>query len=282
LKSTSLVRSWAVLVVVVSMCACTSAKRSACRPGQQAQPHADLVDPRAGLSAYTHSHNDYVHARPLYDALASHIASVEADVYLREGRFIVAHTNDPTLSRGTLESLYLDPLAGWLTAQGGRVYDDQAVFTLVIDIKEPHPDLPRALHDLLDRYTFLTDYSDDHVTRGAVDVILSGDLDMKRAVLDFPRRRAARDSNEYDLTDAPTTDHRLVAYALEWNDYFAWQGEGAMTSDERETLDCLVENAGAGGRSLRFFDAPDQPESWSLQIDAGVRFISSDLLVVPQ
>ena len=38
-----------------------------------------------------HSHNDYEQKRPLFEALARGICSVEADIWLVNGKLLVAH-----------------------------------------------------------------------------------------------------------------------------------------------------------------------------------------------
>ena len=45
--------------------------------------------PRALPAA--HAHNDYLHKRPLLDALAQGFCSVEADIFLVDGALLVAH-----------------------------------------------------------------------------------------------------------------------------------------------------------------------------------------------
>src|SRR5437660_742306 len=58
-----------------------------------------------------HAHNDYEHPRPLFDALDHRFGSVEADVFLVDGRLLVAHDPTELDPTRTLEALYLDPLA---------------------------------------------------------------------------------------------------------------------------------------------------------------------------
>lgn len=56
-----------------------------------------------------HAHNDYLHTRPLLDALDHRFGSVESDIFLVGKQLLVAHDPvelDPTR---TLESLYLAP-----------------------------------------------------------------------------------------------------------------------------------------------------------------------------
>src|SRR5712672_4165891 len=57
-----------------------------------------------------HAHNDYEHQRPLFDALEHGFCSVEADIYLVDGKLLVAHDRSKVKPERTLEALYLDPL----------------------------------------------------------------------------------------------------------------------------------------------------------------------------
>ena len=41
--------------------------------------------------SHGHAHNDYVHARPLFEALESGFTSIEIDVYLYKGELKVSH-----------------------------------------------------------------------------------------------------------------------------------------------------------------------------------------------
>src|SRR5437870_3442113 len=71
-----------------------------------------------------HAHNDYEHPRPLLDALDHGFCGVEADIWLVEGKLLVAHDRDKTRPEGTLETLYLEPLRQRVQQNGGRVYRD--------------------------------------------------------------------------------------------------------------------------------------------------------------
>ena len=48
-----------------------------------------------------HAHNDYLHARPLLDALDHGFCSVEADIYLVDGQLLVAHDRNKVDPRRT-------------------------------------------------------------------------------------------------------------------------------------------------------------------------------------
>src|SRR5438552_3449936 len=55
---------------------------------------------------HAHAHNDYLHRRPLLDALDCGFCSVEADVHLVDGQLLVAHKLNEVRPELTLQSLY--------------------------------------------------------------------------------------------------------------------------------------------------------------------------------
>src|SRR5947208_14209481 len=80
---------------------------------------------------HAHAHNDYEHKRPLLDALDHGFCSVEADIFLVDGKLLVAHEIGQTKPERTLQALYLDPLRERVKANGGRVVKDGPEVTLL-------------------------------------------------------------------------------------------------------------------------------------------------------
>src|SRR6185436_5240840 len=96
-----------------------------------------------------HAHNDYLHSRPLVDALDQGFCSVEADIYLVDGKLLVAHDRDKVQPEKTLEKLYLQPLAQRVRSHGGQVFSNKVPFMLLIDIKsEAEPTYARLREEL--------------------------------------------------------------------------------------------------------------------------------------
>ena len=108
-----------------------------------------------------HAHNDYEHARPLYDALDEGFNSVEADVYLVDGELLVAHDFWNVSKKRTLERLYLIPLQERIQANKGRVFTGGPAFTLLVDIKRDGASAYVALEKLLARYSELISQTRD-------------------------------------------------------------------------------------------------------------------------
>src|SRR5262249_48764995 len=99
-----------------------------------------------------HAHNDYAHARPLFDALDRGFCSVEADVFLVNDELLVGHTFLDLRPERPLETLYLDPLRQRVKATGGRVHPGSADFLLLVDIKTDGRPTYEVLDRLLEKY----------------------------------------------------------------------------------------------------------------------------------
>ena len=110
-------RCIAILLILMASSSCTSRPR----------PVIPLI------RAY--AHNDYNHKRPLADALDCGFCSVEADIFLVDGKLLVAHKQEEVRPERTLEALYLAPLRRRVRANGGRVYRGGPTVTLMIDFK---------------------------------------------------------------------------------------------------------------------------------------------------
>src|SRR5688500_10395223 len=93
-----------------------------------------------------HAHNDYEHARPLFDAIDRGFCSVEADVYLVDGQLLVAHDRKDVKSERTLTSLYLEPLRQRVRQNGGRVFHAGPGIVLLVDVKSEAGSTYAALH----------------------------------------------------------------------------------------------------------------------------------------
>jgi hypothetical protein len=62
------------------------------------------------ILASGHSHNDYTHEHPLFDALIFGYKSIEIDVWLHNGKLIVDHDGIGLDSGKDIDELYLLPI----------------------------------------------------------------------------------------------------------------------------------------------------------------------------
>lgn len=224
-----------------------------------------------------HAHNDYEHARPLADALEHGFCNIEADVWLMDGKLLVAHDRKDAKPERTLESLYLDPLRERVKANGGRVYHGWPEITLLVDVKSEAKATYAALEAVLARYAgILTVYENGRELPGAVTVVVSGNRSLE-TVKAAPRRYSALDGRSTDLDSTePATVYPWISE--NWTKLSKWKGQGPLSEADRATLHDWVRRAHANGRKLRFWNYPETPEAWRVLVEEGVDVIGTDHL----
>lgn len=232
-------------------------------------PAAPDHAPPARPLPHAHAHNDYVHARPLLDALGHGFTSVEADVFPQADDLLVGHSRAELRPERTLQALYLDPLRQRLEAHGA-VYPGGPPFTLLVDFKADGA----AAYALLARQLaplrrFLTGPAP------ALVVIVSGARPIEEIAAD-PDRLVGIDGRPEDLgrDDRPAALVPLVSER--WGKLFGWTGTGAMPADQRAALEQLVGQAHARGQRLRFWATPERPAVWRTLRAAGVDLVGTD------
>jgi|ERR1043166_2691327 hypothetical protein len=224
---------------------------------------------------HAHAHNDYEHARPLLDALEHGFCSVEADIYLVEGKLLVAHDREKVSAERTLQAFYLDPLRERVRKNGGRVFPGGPEVTLLIDIKSDAEQTYAVLRKVLEEYAgVLTSFSSNSIKTNAITVILSGNRPQKTVAVEG-LRYAAIDGRLPDLDGAAPAS--LIPWISDnWSKQFKWQGNGPLPAGEREKLKGIVRRAHQQGRRVRFWAVRDVPEVWRELRAADVDLINTD------
>lgn len=228
--------------------------------------------------ANAHAHNDYLHTRPLLDALGQGFTSIEADVLLINGELLVGHSLFEIKRGATLEGLYLKPLLKRTRGNKGWVYrGSRRTVYLLVDIKTGGEKTYAALHTLFEKYREMlsTTVGGKH-TRKAVTVVISGNC--PRGVIEKQKTRyAAIDGRPRDLgSKAPA--HLIPYISSRWGTHFRWRGVGPMPRLEREQLREMVRKAHAGGRRVRFWATPEKRKVWEELRGAKVDLINTDKL----
>ncbi|MFE3517481.1 phosphatidylinositol-specific phospholipase C/glycerophosphodiester phosphodiesterase family protein [Streptomyces sp. NPDC059166] len=229
-----------------------------------------------------HAHNDYLHPRPLYDALAHGFTSVEADIFLVGGELLVAHEAESLDPSRTLVSLYLEPLLARVRADHGSVHAGHpGPLQLLIDIKTDGAATYLELDRVLHRYRHILSRSvHGRVRAGAVTPVISGDRAARIPMEAQSTRYAFYDGRPEDLgTSAPASFIPLIS--TNWATSFAWQGAGPFPAAERERLRTFVTTAHSSGRRVRFWGTPDLPGPardavWTELLAADVDHLNTD------
>ena len=251
---------------------------SACGPVGEEQARVITPGPVPLLNA--HAHNDYLHPRPLHDALQWGFTSVEADVFLVDDQLLVAHYLVDVQPARTLSALYLAPLRERIHHYGGRVYRGGPQFWLLIDIKSGAEETYEALRKELEQYAdILVTYGPAGGKQGPVAVIISGNRP-RTTMENEDFRYAAYDGRLEDLGSGAPADF-MPLISDKWSVFFTWTGAGPMPADEREQLASIVAQAHGGGRRVRFWATPDNPGAardsiWHALLAAEVDLINTD------
>lgn len=219
----------------------------------------------------THSHNDYLRAHPLAEALENGLASVEVDLYLIDGKLLVAHDRKDTRSDRTLESMYLQPLVERLHRNGGRIYPGYGSWLWVlVDLKSDGLGAYEALRKSLAGYPELGYRGKNSPVR----FVISGDRPVETIVRD-KGQFAGLDGRWADLGKGYSEE--LMPWVSEsWLDHFKWIGAGDFSGEDRAKLGNMVAQVHREGRRLRFWGAPDAEAVWEVQWSAGVDFLNTD------
>jgi hypothetical protein len=226
---------------------------------------------------HAHSHNDYLHERPLLDALDNGFTSVEADVFLVDGELLVGHDYSQLKPGRTLRGLYLEPLAKRIHTNDGRVQISSESFYLLIDFKTEGKSTYIQLKKELEPYhSLLTEFTESSTKRKAITIIISGNRP-RSVMVSENRRWAGYDGRISDLEDQPNP-HFMPWISDNWRSHIRWDGRGAIPAKEQSKLESFVRQAHANAQMIRFWAAPDTSTSWEIQKNVGVDFINTDRL----
>lgn len=222
-----------------------------------------------------HSHNDYMHERPLQDALDLGFTSIEADIFLVNGDLLVGHFLKDVKPERTLEALYLKPLMDRFTQNGGSIYAGSAPVTLLVDIKSSGAETYSVLAKLLERYgKMLSVTKDGNYIQGAVTVIISGNRPIEQIAASNPRF-AGIDGRIADLT-SDSASSMMPLISDNWRLHFSYLGKGEISEKELKKLKQVVSQAHEKGRRVRFWATPESEDLWQVLMQAEVDLIGTD------
>ncbi len=219
-----------------------------------------------------HSHNDYNQNFPFYQAYYSGMGSVEADVFLKNGKLLVAHNEEDTDPEKTLESLYLLPIAKAFKKNNGHIYADTTLhMQLLIDIKVNHKSVLAVL--IAEMKPYLSVF-DRRINKNAVSVVISGDVPPAENFKDFPEYISfdGRPSKSYTQDQL----NRIGMISEDISHYTVWNGKGTPTPPDMEKLKQVVDKSHGLNKPFRFWGTQDNPNSWKELENMGADWIGTD------
>jgi len=216
--------------------------------------------------ADAHAHNDYMHPVPFYTAWDAGFGSIEADVFPVNGILFVAHDSSKIQSQRTLERLYIDPLLKELKKNPSRKAN------LLIDIKENYKtSLQLLIKELkpLKKYLFT-----DKDKAKPVTILISGERPSPAEYKNYPGYIFFDD--DLKLAHTPQEWKRVGLVSLSFERYSSWNGEGTIPEKDKSLLIHVIDSVHQAGKPIRFWAAPDNANSWNLQMKLGVDLIGTD------
>ena len=214
-----------------------------------------------------HAHNDYQQPLPLTNALRNNVFSIEADVYLRNGQLVVAHTAKDVAAVPSLDSLYLQPIIRLFKKHNGRISASKTYApVLMIDSKESGEAVIAALIKMISPVRFAFDRS---VNPAAVQVVISGNRGAVSTWTSYPSYIFfdGRPTEVYDSATLP----RVAFISDNYYNYVSRQ-------DSTSRIQQLVTKVHGMGKLLRLWASPDNAASWNQLLQLGVDIINTDMV----
>lgn len=219
-------------------------------------------------TANAHSHNDYEQAIPFRAAYDQQFGSIEADVFLQDGKLLVAHQRSELSSGKTLEALYLDPLNQCIKKNNGFVYNDKSrTLQLMIDLKTQSVPTLDKLIEILGRYPALTSAS-------SLKIVISGNRPPARDFKNYPAYLYfdGELSADYPGDALP----KIEMLSDNFRKYSTWNGKGIIPEAERIKVEAAIKKGHDLHKKARFWNAPDIINAWYEFMNLGVDYINTD------
>ncbi len=216
-----------------------------------------------------HSHNDYVRTAPFWEAYSQHCGSIEADVFLYEGRLLVGHEMDQLTPERSFDAMYVQPIVRVVRANGGKAWADRPDrLILMVELKsETEPELSEVI-DLLGRFP-------DVFCGDAVQVVITGNTPSPEKFASYP---------SWVYFDGDIREHytpeQLARIGMVSNSFrmFArkWNGKGRMTDPELDAVTAAIDKVHSWGKPIRFWEAPEGTTAYFTFWKLGVDIINTD------
>ena len=230
--------------------------------------HQAFAQPSKYTVANAHSHNDYEQMHPFWSAWNAGFGSIEADIFLVNGKLLVAHSKEELKLNRSLDSLYLQPLQSVIKKNNGSPYaDKKRALQLLIDIKMDSVNTLNKLVDILKQYPEI-------INNPLIKVVITGNRPAQEYFVAYPSfiwfdGEVYRSYSEKALT-------KIVMLSDDFKRYSSWNGLNALSIKDSTTLKNTIDNAHALKKKIRFWDAPDNENSWKTFMKLGVDYINTD------
>ncbi|WP_418990714.1 alkaline phosphatase [Alistipes sp.] len=219
-----------------------------------------------------HSHNDYARRVPFWEAYSQQASSIEADVFLRDGRLLVGHDAEDLREEMTFEKLYVEPLVTLFARNGGRAWSDSdEPLQLLVELKSETAPTLRAVVALLGRWPGVFDPA---VNPRGVRVTVTGRVPAPEEFAEYPAWIAF--DGVWDIEYTPEQLERVALVSACFGDFSQWNGKGSIVPAELERLKQVIDRAHAWGKPVRFWGAPEGVTVYYTFCNLGIDYVNTD------
>ena len=214
-----------------------------------------------------HSHNDYLRESPFWEAFGAGCASIEVDVFLKNGALKVAHEEASIRPDRTLKSLYLEPIRK--AKSQGKI--DSFDFHLLIDIKtEAYATLDQLMKDAVE----FKDLFFSANNPAGLKLIISGNRPKSEDYEKYPEWVFFDYQSKILTAELPWEKIGMVS--LNFNQFSTWSGTGELPAEERVELEEFVALVHSFQKPVRFWASPDGKHAWQTFHRMGINYINTD------
>lgn len=231
----------------------------------------------SGLAAQTytannnaHSHNDYLQDQPFHEAYSNHFGSMEIDVFLVDGKLLVAHTPREITQERTIETLYIKPLLEQIKLHQGNVYPDGGKLQFLIDLKTGG----ETLHALEQLLMPVRHHFDIEKNPHAVRLVISGSGPSPEQFAEYDKIFwfDGRTNLTYDAEQLK----RVAFYSAPFRSFSRWKGNDTLPEDDARKIKEYADSIHTLGKKVRLWGCPDTETCWQTFIQLGIDYLNTD------
>lgn len=227
-----------------------------------------VAQPAVYTVANLHSHNDYEKPFPFWEAYNQGYGSIEADIFLYGGNLIIAHDTVQRAWGRTLDSLYLQPLQQCIRKNKGYPYSaHNRLLQLLIDIKTDSLATLNKLIEKLAAYPQIT-------ACPAVKIVITGNRPEAAVFTSYPGYIYF--DGELHIDYPPAALERIEMLSDNFRLYSYWNGNDTIPEKDKHTIAAMITKAHGLHKKVRFWNAPDNINSWKVFMALGVDYINTD------
>lgn len=227
-----------------------------------------FIKPASAQKKYSasdiHSHNDYSRPEAFYHAFNAGAGAIEADVYLRNGKLVVAHDTAAANQLLSLNKMYLQPILKEFKTRPRPL-------NLVVDLKGAYAPI---LAELLEEIKPLKHLIKSGNNNKPLSIIITGNRPPPAGYSTYPPYITFDD--DLQLPHTAEQWKRVAQVSLNFENYSKWRGEGSLPPVEERVLKSVINAVHASGKRIRFWAAPDNKAGWQKLMELNADILSTD------